>query len=640
MEYFQSGTQSQHAKFHVEFCNLYEYLDLGIEPCVMALLPRLNEYDFSPQTKGHGYRSLLRIVQKCCLSLIQLSRHITVNRDSILFRRAYYLKELEAYVQTVGQLRACLYYAQQVMNYCQEGSLFADEETLDHQVADKLMMEFEMLNQDCFYGRCLGFQFCESMQRPLQMVAIAMASFSEGYQETSQFMQLASTVFNSGKYIMNPDLRGKQVVNVTRSADVKFCKAFWGIPESDLLQQLPSWVCPYVEVDEVLQLGPDSFEMMLEDGTDTVMITPPCAHTGPSSVKVRLISYNLRDGQVHGISHLFHMKPNTKNKSGKPQIAKPKSPGLLIHCHGGGFVAQSSKSHEVYLRHWARDIGVPILSIDYSLAPEFPFPRALEECFYAYSWALQNYDKLGSTGKTILLAGDSAGGNLMISTAMRAASFGIRPPDGLLTVYPVVLARYTPSPARLMALMDPLLPVGILSRCLADVPHSYLNSAVSKSETSNITKVKSNLTLPLPRTRSVPSFQENRPRPGSMSPSDFARHRSISNSPLKAVRSIPIVKNPYMSPLLAPDELLKGLPDICIVGCHLDPLLDDSVMFAKKLKKLGKKVELELIDDLPHGFLNFSMASKDAKKASDNIIVKLRDMFKMDYITPKTNTPV
>ena len=48
-----------------------------------------------------------------------------------------------------------------------------------------------------------------------------------------------------------------------------------------------------------------------------------------------------------------------------------------------------------YLRTWALELEVPILSVDYSLAPDLPFPRALEECFYAYAWALKNPSKLG-----------------------------------------------------------------------------------------------------------------------------------------------------------------------------------------------------------------------------------------------------
>lgn len=79
--------------------------------------------------------------------------------------------------------------------------------------------------------------------------------------------------------------------------------------------------------------------------------------------------------------------------------------GLLFHCHGGGFVAQSSKSHEIYLREWAVALNIPILSVDYSLAPEAPFPRALEEVFYAYCWALKNCEFLGTTAEKVIFAG-------------------------------------------------------------------------------------------------------------------------------------------------------------------------------------------------------------------------------------------
>lgn len=56
-----------------------------------------------------------------------------------------------------------------------------------------------------------------------------------------------------------------------------------------------------------------------------------------------------------------------------------------------------------YLRLWALKLEMPILSVDYSLAPEQPFPRALEETFYAYSWALKNPEKLGKNDIFIFL---------------------------------------------------------------------------------------------------------------------------------------------------------------------------------------------------------------------------------------------
>lgn len=60
----------------------------------------------------------------------------------------------------LGQLRATLYYAQKLVAYSEEGSLFADEDNLEDPVVEKLMEEVECLSQNCFYGRCLGFQVC------------------------------------------------------------------------------------------------------------------------------------------------------------------------------------------------------------------------------------------------------------------------------------------------------------------------------------------------------------------------------------------------------------------------------------------------------------------------------------------------
>ena len=64
---------------------------------------------------------------------------------------------------------------------------------------------------------------------------------------------------------------------------------------------------------------------------------------------------------------------------------------------------------KMYLRYWAKELQIPILSIDYSLAPDAPFPQAVNEIYYAYVWALNNLEKLGSSGEKIIFCGDSAG---------------------------------------------------------------------------------------------------------------------------------------------------------------------------------------------------------------------------------------
>lgn len=101
------------------------------------------------------------------------------------------------------------------------------------------------------------------------------------------------------------------------------------------------------------------------------------------------------------------------------------------------------------------------------MAPEHPFPRASEECFYVYVWCLLNKDLLGWTGEKIVCVGDSAGGMLVTNIVQRAIISQIRIPDALVPIYAPFLLSYSLSPSRLISLMDPLLNLGILWRCLA-----------------------------------------------------------------------------------------------------------------------------------------------------------------------------
>ena len=64
-------------------------------------------------------------------------------------------------------------------------------------------------------------------------------------------------------------------------------------------------------------------------------------------------------------------------------------------------------------------------------------------------------------------------------------------------------------------------------------------------------------------------------------------------------------------------------------ACHLDPMLDDSVMFAKRLKAVNKEVHLDVLPDLPHGFLNFTLMSKEAEAGSQVCIDRIKDILKL-----------
>ncbi len=94
---------------------------------------------------------------------------------------------------------------------------------------------------------------------------------------------------------------------------------------------------------------------------------------------------------------------------------------LIIYYHGGGFMMGSPRSHRVVSSNLARAGGVPVLSVDYRLAPEHPAPTAHDDAVAAYRWALNQ----GYTSTSIALVGDSAGGNLALATAIRARDEGL-----------------------------------------------------------------------------------------------------------------------------------------------------------------------------------------------------------------------
>ncbi|MXR43344.1 alpha/beta hydrolase fold domain-containing protein [Halobaculum sp. WSA2] len=92
----------------------------------------------------------------------------------------------------------------------------------------------------------------------------------------------------------------------------------------------------------------------------------------------------------------------------------------VVFFHGGGFVLGSIGTHDWLCRHLTRESGCAVCSVDYRLAPEHPFPAAVEDAAAAVEWAAANPDAVGGTG-TVAVAGDSAGGNLAAVVALMAA---------------------------------------------------------------------------------------------------------------------------------------------------------------------------------------------------------------------------
>lgn len=88
---------------------------------------------------------------------------------------------------------------------------------------------------------------------------------------------------------------------------------------------------------------------------------------------------------------------------------------VMLYLHGGGFVLGFTPLHFQMVAYVAQKIGIRVLMVDYRVAPEHPFPASLDDCVAAYRWLL----KQGFSAPNMVVAGDSAGGNLTLTTLMK-----------------------------------------------------------------------------------------------------------------------------------------------------------------------------------------------------------------------------
>jgi hormone-sensitive lipase len=231
---------------------------------------------------------------------------------------------------------------------------------------------------------------------------------------------------------------------------------------------------------------------------------------------------------------------------------------VIVHFHGGGFISGSSQAHEVYLRQWARLTGAVVFSVDYRLAPALKYPTQVEECLHAYRYVRRHF----AGQRRVVLAGDSAGGNLAMAVVIKCLRESVPLPDGIMLAYPSVDLCPAVTPSRLLFINDPVVPFRISKLlCVGYMPEGC--------------------------------------DPG---------------------------RDALLSPLHASDTELACLPPVHIAAAELDPLADEAEYLTLRLQAAGVQVTQHVYDSLPHGFLSMAQWVPEAAQAIEDTALVMQRM--------------
>lgn len=214
---------------------------------------------------------------------------------------------------------------------------------------------------------------------------------------------------------------------------------------------------------------------------------------------------------------------------------------VIVYMHGGGFVAGDLDSSETSAWGLASKTGAVVVSVDYRLAPEHPFPAALDDCWAVLGWLPTQSRRLRIDTVRLAVTGESAGGHLSAGLAMKARGHDTVKISCAAAVYPYFGASSKPE----------------------EDPPSYIEFADSPSL----------LRASVHRYRDLFLQAE----------SDYA--------------------NPLARPAIATEEQLRGLPPFLVLTGGEDPIRDDGRIFAARLALAGVEVSYREAPGMIHGFM-------------------------------------
>jgi acetyl esterase/lipase len=307
-------------------------------------------------------------------------------------------------------------------------------------------------------------------------------------------------------------------------------------------------------IDPTLQLLLDTFPFKFTSDDDVEvareqmrqMKAPPEA-LPDMRIEERTIGY----GDIAGIPVRIYWPP----------IAQHDKLPVVVFYHGGGWSIGDLDTHDPVARDHALLAEAIVVSVDYRLAPEHPYPQGIEDSWAALQWVGEHAPELGGDPTRIAVAGDSAGGNIAAVMAQRARDNGGPPLVFQLLWYPSTTGDMT-LPSMIENADGPILDRDVIAAFM----HWYLPPEIDMSDPAKL--------------------------PPTLAPANTAD--------------------------------LSGLPPAYIGTAEYDPIRDDGARYAELLSAAGVSVELYNAPTLVHGFASFALVVPAAAEATNRGVAALK----------------
>jgi len=230
-------------------------------------------------------------------------------------------------------------------------------------------------------------------------------------------------------------------------------------------------------------------------------------------------------------------------------------PELFVFFHGGGWVSGNIDSYIKPCSNLANAAGRFVISVDYRLAPEFPFPYAVNDCYHATREIYELCGLLDTSPEDIVLIGNSAGGNLAAVVSLMARDRGEFTVNRQILIYPAVNNDY--------------------------------------SDDSPFESIRTNGSDYLITSKKINDFMD------------------------LYIQDKKYINDPYFAPLLADD--LSRQPDTLIITAEFDPLRDEGEEYGKRLRAAGNDVTMYRMEDALHGFFSLPATFPHVKRTFELI---------------------